>query len=860
MTGQTLGHYQILEKLGSGGMGDVYQARDTHLNRMVAIKVLRAERVVDEGRKRRFIQEAQAASALNHPNIVIVHDITNQNGLDYMVMECVAGKTLDALIPRQGMRLGDALKVSVQMADALIKAHGAGIIHRDLKPSNVMVSDDGHVKLLDFGLAKLTEIAPAGEDERTRTQLPETEEGTILGTTAYMSPEQAEGRKLDVRSDIFSFGSVLYEMVTGQRAFVGESRLSTLSAILKEEPKPPEAVPADLEKIIRRCLRKDPARRFQHMDDLKVALEEVREDSESGRLTAAGAATPQKGVPNWIWAAGLVLALAALGAWWVSRPVGKPVEALREMPLTSYPGSEINPTFSPDGRQVAFAWNGEKRDTYHVYVKMVDGGDPLQVTRGAADDLAPQWSPDGRFIAFVRSGAIYLISPLGGAERKVTDAGTGQVAWTPDGKSIAFNEGPRAQAGPVMLLNLETGDRRGLTHPPASSAGDRSFSFSPDGKSLAFARLVFTSGTGELYVMALPDGAPKHLELTANFLDDVAWSPDGKDVLAIVERGGTTTLWRVPVESGQPSRVGGVDLGVGSLAVSGASHRLAYSRTVSDENIWTFDGAAKTQLIASTRRDFDPQFSPEGSKIAFVSDRTGGWEIYVSDAQGGHVVQLTSFGNAVADGVRWSPDGREIAFAVVPQGGNRDIYVAPADGGTVRRMNNEPSDEGRPSFSMDGKWIYFRSNRSGKEEIWKMPRAGGAATQVTQAGGFEALETLDGKTLYFIHARTEKGLWSMPVAGGTAQAVAGLESVSQGAWGVAQNGVCYVEMGQAGAAKAKPILCWNSSTRKTSQVAVVDKPVWSIPPSFSVSRDGLRFLWNQTDHRDSDLVLVENFR
>src|SRR5439155_21269634 len=259
-------------------------ARDTHLNRMVAIKLLRAERVADEGRKRRFVQEAQAASALNHPNIVVIHDISSQNGLDYMVMECVAGKTLDALIPRQGMRLGDALKVAVQMADALVRAHAAGIVHRDLKPSNVMVSEDGHVKLLDFGLAKLTEIAPAGEDERTRTRPPETEEGTIMGTTAYMSPEQAEGRRVDARSDIFSFGSVLYEMVAGQRAFTGESRLSTLSAILKEEPKAPAGVPADLEKIIRRCLRKDAARRFQHMDDLKVALEEVREDSESGKL------------------------------------------------------------------------------------------------------------------------------------------------------------------------------------------------------------------------------------------------------------------------------------------------------------------------------------------------------------------------------------------------------------------------------------------------------------------------------------------------------------------------------------------------------------------------------------------------
>jgi hypothetical protein len=190
-------------------------------------------------------------------------------------------------------------------------------------------------------------------------------------------------------------------------------------------------------------------------------------------------------------------------------------------------------------------------------------------------------------------------------------------------------------------------------------------------------------------------------------------------------------------------------------------------------------------------------------------------------------------------------------------GGNRDIYIVPADGGTVRRMNSESSDEGRPSFSMDGKWIYFRSNRSGRDEIWKMPRGGGPATQ---AGGFDALETLDGKTLYFVHARTGRGLWSMPGAGGAAEAVAGLESVSQGAWGVAQYGVCYVEIELPGAAKAKPILCWNSSTRKTSKVEVVDKPIWSIAPAFSVSRAGRHFLWNQTDHRDADVVLVENFR
>ena len=483
--GQTLGHYQILEQLGAGGMGEVYKARDTRLNRTVAIKLLRADRVSDPERKQRFIQEAQSASALNHPNIVIVYDIDQHDGVDYMVMECVAGKTLDALIPKQGMRLGDALKIAIQMAGALAKAHAAGIVHRDLKPANVMVSDDGHVKLLDFGLAKLLDDQPIAEGDRTRTARLETEEGTILGTTAYMSPEQAEGRKLDARTDIFSFGGMLYEMVTGHRAFGGDSKLSTLSAILKDEPKPLEGVPADLDKIIRRCLRKDPARRFHHMDDLRVALEEVREDSESGRLTAPGVEKKRKGIPKWVWAAG-VTALA-LGAWGLGSTRAKPpVEPFRKTPLTTYAGSEISPTFSPDGRQVAFAWNGEKRDNFDIYVKLVEGGEPLRLTHDPAPDLSPAWSPDGRFIAFLRQGAIYLISPLGGAERRVTDAGD-YVAWAPDGKSIAFAEAPAPQSGGVILLNLETGERRKVTNPPPGSGGDRFFAFSPDGRSLAFA-------------------------------------------------------------------------------------------------------------------------------------------------------------------------------------------------------------------------------------------------------------------------------------------------------------------------------------------------------------------------------------
>ena len=260
LLGQQLGSYQILSLLGTGGMGVVYKARDTHLDRPVALKVLPPEKVADPERKRRFVQEAKAASALNHPNIITIHDIASENGIDFIVMEYVQGKTLDALVPRKGLRLNETLKLAIQMADALAKAHSAGIIHRDLKPTNVMVTDDGLVKVLDFGLAKLTEVSESG-DETTRTLEHQTEEGTIVGTVSYMSPEQAEGKKVDARSDIFSFGSVLYEMATGQQAFHGDSKMSTLAAILNQEPKPISqlvpGIPRDLEKIITRCLRKD---------------------------------------------------------------------------------------------------------------------------------------------------------------------------------------------------------------------------------------------------------------------------------------------------------------------------------------------------------------------------------------------------------------------------------------------------------------------------------------------------------------------------------------------------------------------------------------------------------------------------
>lgn len=319
-----LGFYEIIAPIGSGGMGEVYRARDTRLGREVALKILTPGKTGNEERKQRFIQEAQSASSLHHPNIITIFDVGSENGLDYIAMELVKGQSLEELIPRNGFSLSEVLKYGIQVANALVSAHSAGIVHRDLKPANIMITEDGQAKLLDFGLAKLTEKSIIGDADATVTNVSAglTVAGTILGTVSYMSPEQAEGKRIDPRSDIFSLGSILYEMLTGKRAFHSDNMVSTLSAILRDEPEPVGPIPNDvhgaLESIISRCLRKDPDRRWNSMSDLKSALEDLREESLSG--SSINARLVQKRVPpqmpktGWVLGVGVLL-VAAVAAW-----------------------------------------------------------------------------------------------------------------------------------------------------------------------------------------------------------------------------------------------------------------------------------------------------------------------------------------------------------------------------------------------------------------------------------------------------------------------------------------------------------------------------------------------------------------
>jgi serine/threonine protein kinase/Tol biopolymer transport system component len=781
--GSKLSHFEIVEKLGQGGMGVVYKARDLRLNRLVALKVLPPAAVSDPARQSRFQQEAQAASALNHPNIVTIYEIDSAGDVVFIAMEYVDGRTLDKLIPPKGLRYSEALQYAVQIAGALAAAHAAGIVHRDIKPANVMIAGKGAVKVLDFGLAKLTEPStPRGiaEDQPTLTmQKSVSEEGTVAGTAAYMSPEQAEAKKLDGRSDIFSLGVVLYEMLTGRRAFRGDTNVATMAAILSQEPKPAheivEALPPELDRVLTRCLRKDPDRRFQHMVDLKVALEELKEESDSRRL--GGVAAPPRRRSRTLFAAlavGTGLALAAI-TWMLETP-GKPSPPQTIVPLTAYTGSELFPTFSPDGAQVAFSWDGEKEDNFDIYIKQVDGGTPVRLTTDPANDSRPAWSPDGRTIAFVRSlertQAIILIPSIGGPERKLLEITGRSVAWSPDSKWLAFGDGdPRS----LYLLSVATGERRRLTSGAGGSEGDDEPAFSQDGRRLAYRRSS-SAASGDIFALPLaadfqPAGVPAQLS-RALLPSGLAWTPAGELVFGTFGANTTLRLLRMPAVPGAtPSLV--LSENGSSPAISRQGNRLAYSHQVTDFNIWRGpvqggnEAAPPVALIASTLTDTAGRYSPDGKRIVFASDRSGRPEIWIANADGTSPIQVASLDGQQVGSPCWSPDGETIAFDGYGVG-NWDVYLVPVSGGKAKALTTTSANDSCPIYSRDGKWIYFASNRTGRFEIWKAPPQGGAATQVTKNGGRFAMESPDGTWLYFMKSKDEFSgpLLKMPTAGG----------------------------------------------------------------------------------------------
>jgi eukaryotic-like serine/threonine-protein kinase len=888
MIGRTLDHYQIESKLGEGGMGVVYKARDIQLNRTVAAKVLPPDKIADPARRERFVREARAASALNHPNIVAIYDIRSEEGVDFIVMEFVEGRTLDEAIPAKGMRVGAALKCAVQIADALARAHGAGILHRDIKPSNVMITGEGRVKILDFGLAKLADPVESSPDAPTMTR-PLTEEGVVVGTASYMSPEQAEGREVDARSDIFSFGTVLYEMLTGRKPFGGDSWLAILTHILREDPTPPcqlvPEIPPELEKAVLRCLRKDPARRYQTMADLKVALEDLETESASGPQAAVVSAKAPSSWRSWVWAAAALVLVAAAFFAWRARRAPTSAEPLRAIALTTLPGFEFYPSFSPDGDDVAFTWTEPKQDNPDIYVQRIGSGSPLRLTTDPLNDYNPVWSPDGRWIAFLRSQPrapsglrsreLRLIPSLGGPERKLADIRSQDfagglypdavyLAWSPDSSSLVVTNSPgEGQPDALFVVSLETGERRRLTNPRSPVLADTSPAVSPDGRSLAFLRRT-SWGSGELHRLPLGKGLtaagePERLTPAELRADYPAWMPDGKEIIFAAKG----SLWRLAVAGeNEPTRIPYVGEDGSMPAISrsqpGKPARLAYVRSFADGNIWRIEtstpgapaSSAPVMAISSSKPEYHVEFSPDGRRVAFISTRSGDPEIWLSDPDGSNAVQLTSMGARDTNCPHWSPDGQLIAFSSTLEG-EFDVYVVPAAGGKPRRLTSHPAVDLNPRFSRDGKRIYFSSMRSGDYRIWKMPAAGGDAVQVTPNQGSGAYESPDGSNLYYLTFSVVSPVWRLPTSGG--EPVQVLDGVVWFNFWLLEKGAYYID--RLGDETRLGYL--DFVTGKSSTVA---RNLGQVTAGLTASPDGRTILFTRVDSSADDLMLVENFR
>lgn len=742
--GSRLGPYEVLGVLGRGGMGEVYRARDPQLLRDVAIKRVPDAVADDPERRKRFQREARALAALNHPNVATLFGMERAEGHPFLVMELVEGRSLRQRLDEGPLDLDDALSIARQVAAALEAAHARGIVHRDLKPGNVMVRPDGQAKVLDFGLA----TAPAVDEEElsrlaTRTDLSRL--GEALGTAPYMSPEQLRGEPVDERTDVWAFGCLLYELLTGRKAFGGKSFADTASAVLTSEPslaELPGALPPQVRELVRRCLRKDAAER---PGSIAEAREVLSEDSSDG--SAAVPPEPRRGLRPVLAVAGvaaLVLAVILVAVYlWPEPPA--PLRPVR--PLTTFVGTEWTGSWSPDGSQIAFLHTDN--GSADISVMSLGGGTRRLVAGGPHDELTPRWSPDGSKIAFLSDRGqgleIFWVPPTGGPERRIASTGIpfleqwmgvyslGATPWSPDGRNLVFSR--RQPTGEVALWRAEvgTGEASQLTDPPEDSA-DRDASWSPDGRWVAFSRY----GLDRVGLWRIPAGGGEPEAVLVGDHSDrgPSWSPDGRRLVFFSDRSGAYNLWEIPLRGGRPRQLT-AGAGPDYLPVVSHTGEVLFTRWGHQTDLYWLDLAAPAEdhrrLTFNTRENYAARVSPDGERIAYHSDRSGNYDIWLQDRNGGGERALTDHPayDIMPD---WSPAGDELVFLSDRDGVFR-LWAVEADGTAVRRLSDMPvplTGEyaegvtfGGPRWSSDGDTIGFVAPGESGWTIWLLdPRTG----------------------------------------------------------------------------------------------------------------------------------------
>jgi Tol biopolymer transport system component len=739
--GTRLGPYTIDRPVGAGGMGEVYRARDERLQRDVAIKVLPEHVAGDADRRARLEREAQAVAALSHPNVLSIFDTGTHEGQLFVVTELLEGETLRAKLTAGPLPIRKAIDIGVEIARGLAAAHDRQIVHRDLKPENVFVLTDGRVKILDFGLAR--RASPA--DGAAETVAAQTDPGTVLGTVGYMAPEQVRDLSVDARTDLFAFGAVLYEMLTGRRAFRRDTAAETMTAILHEDPAPllparPEAPPA-LERIVRHCLEKNPNERFQSARDVAFALEALSgsDSTTAGMPGAAALPAPRSRQLAWIAGGGLIALGAVAAAWIAGWPAGRDRGSAPSITIgtaahvTTDDGLEVDPALSPDGRLLAYAGGHARR--MRVFIRAVAGGRTIPLSDGADPlEFQPRWSPDGSQILYLSGvlsrgapvGGTVLVAPalLGGAARTVATGGITAAAWADDKRILVVRDRR------LSLASLDGGEERSLGEAPepvyncqwspAWIACARGNQFGvipgPTFGNIAPSAIVLIPAAG---------GAALDVIDPTGLNDCPVWAPGGRELYFISNRHGPRDIYVVGIApdgraEGEPRRVT-TGLGALSIAFSGAGHHLAYVTYTARANVWALP-------------------IPAGAAVDITGAR-----------------QITT-GNQIVEAMRVSRDDRWLLYDSTLHG-NAEIFRIPVEGGPADRLTTDPADDFVPDLSPDGRTIAYHSWRTGTRDIFIKPLDGGAIVPVTSTPYSESYPVWspDGTAISFVDQFIEGG-------------------------------------------------------------------------------------------------------